>query len=474
MKKKFLFIFALASFLSTMSGRGQSIIGYWEGAILIVNQKLAIRVEFSQSGDSLTGTIDVPEQNAQGLPLRYIVQRNTHVTFELPAGLSVAQFDGIVAADSISGSFAQAGFKGNFILRKATKKIEPEIQEIIPYKHEDIVFFNDTIRLAATLTIPETAGLHPAVVMITGSGPQNRDEELFGFKPFKLIADHLTRKGIAVLRYDDRGVGGSSGSISESTTADVAGDALASVRYLKTRAEIDTTQIGLCGHSEGAIAAPLAAIASKDVAFIILLAGTGLNGEEIILLQSERIMRADSMKESEIRRTLDLNKRSFEIARTNEGWSELRTLFLQEAEREFDKLSPEEKKSVVNKDEYFNTAVNGQIMQLQTKWFQFFLRHEPAPVLEKVACPVLLLFGELDLQVPAQQNRKAMEAALKRGKNRDVTSKVFPKANHLFLSAKTGSPREYASAKKKFVPGFLETISSWILRRTNASSKKIK
>jgi pimeloyl-ACP methyl ester carboxylesterase len=341
---------------------------------------------------------------------------------------------------------------------------EPD-DEPLPYNSEEVTFNNGDIKLAGTLTIPKTDGKHPAVVMITGSGPQNRDEELFGFKPFKIIADYLTRNGIAVLRYDDRGVGGSTGeSVSHYTSEDFAGDVLEAVKFLKTRDVINPKQIGLMGHSEGGIIAPMAASKSDDIAFIILMAGTGVNGADLLKKQSELIMKAENASDEEIKAN------DVEIEKINKivisgSTEELRSTFEEAELKGYDDLTDEEKNAINNKDEYIKTNVDRDLKRYGNTWFKFFLAYDPAPALEKVKCPVLMLFGELDLQVPPSQNREPMENALIKGGNKDYKVVVFPKANHMFITANTGSPSEYNSLPKEFVPGFLDTVKDWITER---------
>lgn len=444
----------------------RSLIGTWSGAIDIMGQSLGIVVQFKSVANQLKATIDIPQQNARALNLKYVILDHPKVHFELPAGPGLAVFDGELKQDSITGSFSQAGVTGSFRLKRGEPaKEEKTPEEAVPYKQEEIVFYNDTLRLAGTLTIPPKEGRHPAVVLITGSGPQNRDEELFGFKPFKMIADHFTRKGIAVLRYDDRGVGGSSGNTMQSTTSEFANDVVAAVKYLQSRPDINSKQIGLCGHSEGGLVAPIAATRWKDVAFVILMSSPGVDGFQILLAQSELIMRADSTSEADIKRALEINRKIYTAVREGKDVGVFRDEILKEARSGLDRMKPEQRKAIANADEYLKTRVDGQIMQVQTPWFKYFVNYDPAPALAQVQCPLLALFGELDLQVPAEFNKQAMELAFKKGKSKDYVFKVFPNANHLYLTARTGSPSEYMSLKKEFVPGFLETMSDWIAPR---------
>jgi len=444
--------------------------GSWSGAIQIMGTELSIDVKFKTDSDSIRGTIDIPQQNAKDLKLTHISFDPPKVYFELSAA-TVAVFEGELQADSITGKFLQAGIEGKFYLKKTDdetiiKVTPPEKTEVLPYNSEEVTFTNGDITLAGTLTTPETEGKHPAVVMITGSGPQNRDEELFGFKPFKIIADYLTRNGIAVLRYDDRGVGGSTGkNVSESTTEEFAGDVLEAVKFLKKRSDINAEQIGLIGHSEGGIVAPIAAVESKDVAFIVLIAGTGVKGIDIIKEQSALIMKAENTPEDEIKENIELQDKLYKVLESNGDMEVLRKELEKAVLKSYDDLPEEQKKTITDKDEYVKSMVDLQIKQFESPWMKYFLLYNPTLTLEKVTCPVLMLFGELDLQVPPSQNKEPMEKALKKGANKDYKTVVLPKANHLFQSATTGSPSEYTTLPKEFLPGFLDTIKDWITER---------
>jgi dienelactone hydrolase len=443
----------------------QPIVGVWDGAIDVMGKHLGISMTFKTNVGKLEATIDIPEQHAMAIPLTNVRYDSSKLHCELPAGPGLAIFDGGLLKDSVKGLFMQAGITGSFYLvrGKMTVKAE-EPEEIVPYKKEEVVFYDDSIKFAGTLTLPPTKGPHPAVVMITGSGAQNRDEELFGFKPFKIIADHFTRRGIAVLRYDDRSVGGSTGNISQSTSADFAKDAIAAIHFLQSRSDINPKQIGLCGHSEGGIVAPLAASESPDVAFIICMAGTGIDGTTLLLAQERAIMRADSASEETIEKALKRSKLIYQFVPSPEDSVELRRELRESVIEQMKSMTEVHRKAITNEEEFIKMGVEARIRSLESPWFRFFLTYDPAPALEKVKCPVLALFGGLDTQVPAKLNEDPMESALKNGGNKDYTFKIFPNANHLFLAAKTGSPSEYSSLKKEFVPGFLDTMSDWILR----------
>lgn len=462
------FVLLILFFNSSLS---QEVVdGRWEGSISIMETNLEIIVSLESINDSLTGTIDIPQQKASNLPLSSIRYDFPKLSFVLEIPTGNAEFDGEIIQDSIKGSFQQSGVKGTFYLSRSKGENQEVLEdEVLPYIEEEVTFYNGDIKLSGTLTLPEYPGRHPAVVMITGSGPQDRNEEIFGFKIFKIIADHFTKNGIAVLRYDDRGVGESTGNISESTTEDFAGDVIEAVKYLQTRDDIRHDNIGLCGHSEGGIIAPLVASKYKDIAFIILMAGTGVNGEEIVLEQTELILKAEGMSDEEIKESLEQSKKLFGDLKSGKEKDEIISELKKQILEDFEKMPDEQKESIADKDEYVNNTANSKYEQLTSPWMSYFLSYDPVPALEKVTCPVLMLFGELDLQVSVLQNEKPMIDALVRGNNKDFEVKTFTTANHLFQTANTGSPSEYAELQKEFVPGFLDFMSSWILERFSVS-----
>ena len=442
--------------------------GRWEGAIVVLGSELGMSVEFTTGDSGLAATMDIPQQSAKGLPLRQVRYEAPTVHFELLGGPGLAVFEGTLDGDSITGSFSQSGVTGTFYLRPAgaaTSAVPPPPAEPVPYLQEEVTFTNGDVTLAGTLTIPEGQGPFPAVVLITGSGAQNRDEEIFGLRPFRWIADYLTRRGIAVLRYDDRGVGGSSGTIQTATSEDFALDALAGVGLLATRGDIRSDAIGLIGHSEGGIVAPMAAARSPSVAFIVLLAGTAVTGEQILYAQGERILRANGATAEQLRIQREVQEMLFRAVRTGEGWDEAQRIVEEQARAAIAELPEEQRAAIPDLDTFVRTRAQQQLVAVQLPWFRFFLDFDPATVLEQVNVPVLALFGEKDLQVPPDVNVGPMRAALERAPTTDYTIEVIPGANHLFQEAVTGSPNEYATLKKEFVPGFLDLMTNWILKR---------
>jgi pimeloyl-ACP methyl ester carboxylesterase len=286
---------------------------------------------------------------------------------------------------------------------------------------------------------------------------------MFGHRPFLVLADFLTRKGIAVLRVDDRGVGGSTGSDVAATSEDFISDALAGVEFLKSHKDINPKQIGLLGHNEGGLIAAMTAVKSRDVAFVVMLAGPGLPGNEVLNQQAQATLKADAAPESLRVYQRTLQERMFAVVQEERdnaaAEKKLRRVVLEETAR----LSDRDKKVV----ESIKAGVEGQIKLMVSPWFRFYLTFDPRPTLRQVRCPVLALNGEKDVQVDAKENLAAIETALKDGGNPDVTVKVLPKLNNLFQTCDTGGPNEYSKINETFAPAALEIIAEWIARRTS-------
>jgi len=351
---------------------------------------------------------------------------------------------------------------GRFAVNAGT--LSKKEDEAMLYIQEEVVFSNKDVTLAGTLTLPRTSGRHPAVVLLHGSGPLNRDHEFFGMKTFWIIADHLTRRGVAVLRYDSRGVGGSGGAPYQFTIQDVAEDALAAIGYLETRKDINPARIGLCGISQGAIVAPLAAAGSEDVAFIICLAGIGVPGDKAHIAQMTSIAKANDASKQEIEKLVENMKHIISLIRKQANEAEIRPLITMMVKNQCVSTTQKSEKQTQD-NKAVDSHVDCVLSWYKSPWFRFFIDYDPEPALKQVMCPALFLFGELDTQVPLQVNRTAIGDVLKKSGNKDYTLKTIPRANHVFQVANTGSPSEYMSLEKNFAPGFLEFISDWVLKR---------
>jgi len=440
--------------------------GKWEGAIDIMGTELVIIVNFIYEDETLTATIDIPQQGASNLPLTNVSIENDSVYFELPAGPGLAVFDGKLEYDKITGKFTQAGITGTFYLnRTRVEDVEPVVEEPPPYREENVYIYNEQIKLGCTLTLPLVEGSYPAVVLITGSGAQDRDETIFGFKPFRILADHFTPHGIAVLRCDDRGIGESIGGLTAPTSKDLAVDVVAMVEFLMESGDIRNDQIGLCGHSEGSIIAAMIAAENEDIAFVISMAGSTVPGIDILKAQATLIFEIEGMSEEITRKQLKLFDLVYYAAKTGEGWDEIEAFVRELSLLSIEEMTGEQKNAIEDIDRFVEQQIISGMAGLKSKWYQFFIIHDPSQDWKKVTQPVLGLFGELDLQVPPEMNKNALREALEYAGNTDYTLKIIHQANHLFQKAKTGSPTEYAQLEKEFIDGFPDIILEWIKER---------
>lgn len=340
--------------------------------------------------------------------------------------------------------------------------LAPEADEPVPYTVEDVTFENGDVTLAGTLTLPPTDGPHPVVVLVSGSGPQDRNETLGGgiaIKPFRLIADALTRAGIGVLRYDDRGVGESTGDFVAATEEDFAADATAAIDYLLTRDDINPDEIGLLGHSEGGLIAAMLGASNPDLDFIISMAGPGVSGRDVLVVQNQRLMQAEGATQEQIDAQVAFVQEMFEVLDDPEAMEQL---IYQRALEQIDSLTEEQRAALGDLEEYARTAAAQMAQQYTAGWFEGFVNYNPAPDWAQTTVPVLALFGGKDVQVDAEQNAPALEAALSEAGNADYEIVVFPNANHLFQEAGTGGLSEYTSLPGEFTPDFLPTIIDWI------------
>ncbi|HEX3525874.1 MAG TPA: alpha/beta fold hydrolase [Thermoanaerobaculia bacterium] len=459
----FLFV-SLLSLPILLAAQAPPAAGHWEGAIQLPGHDLLVKIDLANADGAWKGTIDIPEQNAKALPLEKIAVEGDHVQLTISGVPGSPTFDGKLEDGKIAGTFTQGAASLPFHLGRDAVQAARRPQDPVPpfpYQEEEVAYQNGDVHLAGTLTLPPGPGPFPAVVLITGSGAQNRNEELLGHRPFLVLADHLSRNGIAVLRVDDRGVGGSTGSVSGSTSSDFAGDTLAGVAFLKQHAHIAGDRIGLIGHSEGGLIAPLAASRSKDVAFIVMLAGTGVSGYEILPAQVEAIDKASGQPADRARRDADLNRSAMDLVRAEKDGAVLRTKLKKLFEEHSDAIDAADLKSAGGLDAY----VDQQAKTLSSPWFRYFVDYDPRIALRQVKVPVLALNGELDRQVLPDQNLPAIEQALREGKNPDVTVRRMPGLNHLFQTTTTGSPTEYASIQETLSPAVLDLVTHWILER---------
>ncbi len=469
MKKIFIYsiitilLFGSSALTAQISIDKKSVTGSWLGKISTGAIELRIIFNLSVIGkDSLIATLDSPDQGAKNIKLGPVTLKDEAI--KISAGAMLAEYNGVVKNDTtIEGTWKQAGRSMALNLKKLktvfTINRPQEPKPPFPYTSEDITFPNEgaKINLAGTLTIPAGEGPFPAVILISGSGAQNRNEELMGHKPFMVIADYLSRNGIAVLRYDDRGVGQSQGTYAEATSADLATDTEAAFNWLRKNQKIDLNSLGLIGHSEGGLIASIVASRNREISFVISLAGPGVPGDKIIHRQSADISRLSGVDEKEIKEAVSTNKKLFVILKkepdnklASEKMIELYKKLLEKKEKK-----PEEKDQAIKQ-------VQSNLIPITLTWMRYFISTDPAGFWKKVKCPVLAINGAKDLQVAADENLGAIEKALKSGKNTSIKTAKPEGLNHLFQHSKTGLPAEYGEIEETFAPEVLKLISDWI------------
>jgi lipoprotein NlpI/pimeloyl-ACP methyl ester carboxylesterase len=430
--------------------------GAWLGTVEAGGTRLRVVFHILNTADGLTATMDSPDQGVNGVPATAVTRNGSSLKIEMKQ--KGAAYEGKISSDlsTIEGTYTwPAGSLPVAVKRvKDVSDLErrPRPQDPVkpyPYGEHEVSYNNNKaqgVTLAGTLTVPPGKGPFPAVLLIPGSGPHDRDETLLGHKLFLVLADYLTRKGIVVLRVDDRGVGKSTGSRTDATTADFATDAEAGVAYLKTRPEVDPHKIGLIGHSEGGLIAPMVAASDPDIAFIVMMAGPGVPGDEILVEQRVMISEASGMSHEAAEQNVALER-------------ELLTLVKQEKDNAVLEKELRDKLVGVGSE----VEINVQIKAITSPWMRYFITYDPATALRKVKCPVLAINGEKDLQVSPKQNLPVIRKALEDGGNQHFEVDELSGLNHLFQPAKTGAPSEYGEIEQTMSPVAMEKIANWIL-----------
>jgi len=451
--------------------------GNWLGTLKIRTFKLRLAIAVTgEPGGSLKGTFTSVDQD--NVPHAFdkvtLEGSKVHLAFKL-AGIVI---DGTLNAEGteIDSKFRQGLATFPIVFKKVDKAPETakrpqEPKRPFPYQEVEVSYENPSEHstLAGTLTLPKTGGPFPVVLLITGSGQQDRDETILGHKPFLILSDYLTRRGIAVLRVDDRGIGGSKGDVANATSENFASDVLAGVNFLKTRKEVDPHRIGLIGHSEGGMIAPMVAVKSPDVAFIVLLAGTGVPGSQISLFQMETLMKQSGASEANIAKSRNLQQKLYGILEREADAKTRHAKLKQAFEENLADLTAAEK---------FKAGAEANAEQSATAvdrpWARFYFFHDPRETLRHVHCPVLAINGDKDIQVPSKVNLPEIEKALKEGGNPDYTMKALPNLNHLFQTCKKGTLDEYATIEETMSPAALEIVADWITRHSNPGSGSAK
>jgi hypothetical protein len=438
-------------------------LGHWQGALPL--GAVALRLGLSVRADSagaLSAVVTSLDQGNTQTPAQLTVRGDTLVAAMPAIG---ATFSGTLVAtrDTLRGSFQQNGAGVPLVLVRVpaigrqARRQDPKPP--FPYRSDTLaVASTGSVRLACTVVTPQGRGPFPAAVLVTGSGPQDRDETLFDHRPFLVLADHLARRGVATLRCDDRGVGGSTGSVAGATTADFADDAEAMVRALRARPEVARERVGIIGHSEGGTIGPIVAARTRDVSFLVLLAGTGVRGDSVLVLQQLALMRSMNVPAPMAAQAVANNRRLLQAVATARNE--------QDAVARYDSVTRALAAGVPTEA---RAQAEAQLQQGKAQatspWMRHFLTLDPQAALRRVRVPVLALNGTLDTQVTWQENLGAIRTALAAGGNRDHKELELPGLNHLFQTARSGLPQEYVTLDETIAPVVLETIAGWIQER---------
>jgi uncharacterized protein len=456
MWKQIVGLAALAGALWAQKGPLSGMEGTWQGSLEAgaVKLRVGLHVVKNDKGE-WSSTFDSIDQGAIGIPVTVTIVSGAALHFEI-SGMHLT-FEGKLSEDQqqISGTITQG--VGLPIVFKRVDKIatlnRPQTPKPpFPYDAIEVSYENKLGKLAGTLTIPHGTGPFPAAILITGSGPENRDEEVFGHKPFLVIADYLSRRGIAVLRLDDRGVGGSAGSSPHETISEMATDVLSGVDFLKARPEINVKKIGVIGHSEGGIVGPIAAARSNDIAFVVMLAGPGVTGEQIMYLQAELMAKASGATDADVAKNRALQELLFNAARSDRDEQAVLEAFRADWQKAHG-TAP-------------GSTLESQLKSVLVPEIRSFAFYDPAESLRKLKVPVLALNGSRDLQVPPAQNLPAIKAALIAGGNKDFETIELPGLNHLFQTCRKCTPTEYGTLEETFSPKALEIMGEWLARHT--------
>lgn len=439
--------FLLGLFLISGVASFAQISGKWRGYISAVNQRLYFEVDFHKPGEA---RVHIPDQNVYDLVADTIISQERSIIFRVDTQRINMHFDGVIFTDdSIGGSYSQAGgVMGRFSLTRAPQ-VDDDWGDVF-WTDQQVYFHTDTLRLAGTLSLPDTVSRHPAVIFISGSGQHTRDVPIFGFRVFKTLARPFLEAGFAVLRYDDRGAGDSeAGDLRQVDSRDFARDAYSAYQLLETHPNIDPDQIGVLGHSEGGLIACLLT-EMETPAFLILVAAPAVQGKRVMLSQSRALLRAQNIRPDHVQKAVDYNRIVYNELMQPEPDSTLIYETLYEA------ISSQ---SLLDQPDRFKQMAQRELASVTTQWFRFFISFDPGELLEQAHMPVLAVYGSKDLQIVPEVNKPVMDTLASQKEN--FTVKEFQGANHLFQEADTGSIEEYRTLPPKFINGFTDALTQW-------------
>lgn len=457
-------ILFIASFFLVNSLIAQQFVGNWIGNIQVQGIKMPLVFRIQEKNGQLSATMDSPKQKVTGIPVQKVISSGNTLTLEL-SNLNI-NYVAHYVNDSLVGNFSQNG--ANFPLKmsrmvgeysETVKRPQEPTSKKFNYRIQEVIVDNtsEKVKLAGTLTIPKGKGPFPAVVLISGSGPQNRDSEILGHKPFWIIADYLSSNGIAVLRCDDRGVGKSTGNFSTATSANFATDAQAMLQFLRKQPKINASKTGILGHSEGGIIGPIAVADDPANGFLILLAAPGIPIDSLMVLQNQMILRSSGESEEKINQISAFNRACYQLLKSN-----------------IDAYELDHQMELLIKNDYPDSSLKSEqirpmVQQFTSPWFRYFANYDPSFYLKKIQTPVLAIQGDKDLQVSPIENIEGIKSIFSSAGNKHVEIHLVPNKNHLFQTTTTGKIEEYGELEETFSPEVLEIIKNWILKFTNAT-----
>jgi pimeloyl-ACP methyl ester carboxylesterase len=471
--KKLTSVFALVFITASIFAQSK-FIGNWQGSVN-VGKKLRLVFHVTPSGDTVISTMDSPDQGVTGITCERTYIEKDSILFDM-SNMGI-EYAGELKGDSIVGTWFQKGLKIAITFYKTDKTAElyrPQTPKPpFSYESEDVIYFNtdNSIQYGATITKPMGKGPFPAVLLITGSGQQNRDEELFGHKPFAVIADFLTKRGYLVMRVDDRGVDKSTGDYINATTLDFAGDVNTSIDYLKTRSEVNKNKIVLIGHSEGAIIAPMVASKRKDIDAIVMMAGAGEKISKLMLEQSAAIIESVQPDTEMIRDFKRLYKSMEDVVLNAKDSDDAKNKVTLTLDLWLKQVKPDMAREIgITSNETKDQYIASFTEMYTNPWLRYFLSMDPVPYLEHLSCKVLALGGSRDIQVIAKSNLAGIKQALTKSKSKTYEVKELPGLNHLFQHCKTCTSGEYGELTETIAPEALNMIGDWLDKNVKAGS----
>jgi len=464
-KVAFISLLIFATVSSGLAGQNETetnIEGIWKGPLKIGQSEQRFILYLTMDSDgTMKATIDSPDEGVKGIAVEDVKYEKDVLVLEIE---KTKNYKGKLSRDGlrIEGKLTTSRMQIPLTLERtdeaypSTRPQDPK--KPYPYITEEVVFANKVakVKLAGTLTIPKGKGPFPSALLISGTGPHDRNSAMMDHRPFLVLADHLTRMGIVVLRYDDRGTGYSTGLFSKATTTDFAEDAIAGIAYLRSRTDIDHDLIGLVGHSEGSVVAAMVAARLQNIAYVVMLSGMGISGDMTLIRQTESIAKASGIDKEIVGANISLQKKIYAVLKNNSDHQtlekKLRTIYRSQASALGQGINEE-----------MELRIQEHISQVTTPWFLYFVNYDPQSDLAKVKCPMFILFGEKDLQTPPQFHIPPIKRTLRSNGTSQTAVKIMPGLNHLFQNAETGLISEYNKISETISPSVLQLIGEWIL-----------